>query len=73
MAAEDQAYHQTTDREIEFLEGIISGQWVRNWNPKRAVEALRGYLRTIDRRIWPGSVDVEVLRHKAKTLMTEAA
>ena len=66
MKQRDNAH--TTSREIEFLDGIMANKWSRNKSASEKKTALTGYLKSIDRRDWDESVDVEKILTHAKVV-----
>lgn len=59
----------TTNEEINFLNGIVDGKWVDNPTPARARQAIKGYIDTLPHRRWDGAVDINKLRAHATGLM----
>lgn len=45
----------STDQELAFLDGIVSGEWCERGDPRAA---LTGYIKTAGVRRWDAGVDV---------------
>lgn len=59
----------TTHKEIEFLDGVVKGEWVRDWTPTRAKNALQGYINTAMARTWNEGVNANVAQAYAISLL----
>lgn len=59
----------TTHKEIEFLDGVVKGEWVRDWTPTRAKNALQGYINTALVRVWDGGVNARAAQSYAISLL----
>lgn len=66
-------FANSTDKEKLFLDGIVSGKWVKEHPPGRARKALHGYLDTAHIRKWDDGVSVPAVINHAKRLIAELA
>lgn len=61
----------TTEKEKEFLDGIVVGKWIKEHSIIRAKKALVGYIATALERRWDAGVSAAAVSNHAKRLLAE--